>query len=138
MTTRPNSPHNPHTAGTIRTPAATLTNAATIAYTVSFSESVTGLQASDFARTGTATGCTIGAPNDEWGEEVRAVIQLKATHAPSEALKAEILGYAQASLAKFKVPRALDFVPELPRSAAGKVLRGKVREPYWAGRARQI
>ena len=82
--------------------------------------------------------CTIGAPHDEWGEEVRAVIQLKPGHEPSEALRAEILSLAVANLAKFKIPRGLDFVAELPRSAAGKILRNRVREPYWAGRARQI
>jgi len=82
--------------------------------------------------------CTIGAPNDEWGEEVRAVIQLKPGYEASDALKEEILDYARAGLAKFKVPRAVDFAAELPRSAAGKVLRGRVREPYWQGRARKI
>jgi long-chain acyl-CoA synthetase len=82
--------------------------------------------------------CTIGVPHDEYGEEVRAVIQLKAGYEPSDATRAEILAYAAASLAKFKIPRGLDFVDELPRSAAGKILRGRVREPYWAGRARQI
>jgi long-chain acyl-CoA synthetase len=82
--------------------------------------------------------CTIGAPHDEWGEEVRAVIQLKPGHEPSEVLRGEILGFAAANLAKFKIPRGLDFVEELPRSAAGKILRNRVREPYWAGRARQI
>jgi long-chain acyl-CoA synthetase len=82
--------------------------------------------------------CTIGAPDDEWGEEVRAVIQLKAGYDPSEALKQEILDHARAGVARYKVPRAVDFVAELPRSAAGKVQRNKVREPYWRGRARQI
>ncbi|HEY2710701.1 MAG TPA: AMP-binding protein [Caulobacteraceae bacterium] len=82
--------------------------------------------------------CTIGVPHDEYGEEVRAVIQLKAGYEPTPATRDAILGYAQANLAKFKVPRGLDFVTELPRSAAGKILRNRVREPYWAGRARQI
>jgi long-chain acyl-CoA synthetase len=82
--------------------------------------------------------CTIGVPHEEYGEEVRAVIQLKAGYQPSEAMRAEILAFAVANLAKFKIPRGLDFVDELPRSAAGKILRNRVREPYWAGRARQI
>jgi long-chain acyl-CoA synthetase len=82
--------------------------------------------------------CTIGVPHDEYGEEVRAVIQLKAGFEPSQATREEILAYAAANLAKFKIPRALDFVDELPRSAAGKILRNRVREPYWAGRSRQI
>ena len=50
----------------------------------------------------------------------------------------EILGFARDSLPAFKVPRSLDFVTELPRSEAGKIQRGKVRAPYWEGRARQI
>jgi long-chain acyl-CoA synthetase len=82
--------------------------------------------------------CTVGAPNEEWGEEVRSVVQLKPGHEPSEALALAILDHARASLARFKVPRALDFVDEMPRSEAGKVLRKKVRERYWQGRERQI
>jgi long-chain acyl-CoA synthetase len=82
--------------------------------------------------------CTIGVPHDEWGEEVRAVIQLKPGYKASDALRSEILAFAVERLAKFKIPRGLDFVAELPRSQAGKILRGRVREPYWRGRARQI
>ncbi|HTX48548.1 MAG TPA: AMP-binding protein [Caulobacteraceae bacterium] len=82
--------------------------------------------------------CTIGVPHDEYGEEVRAVIQLKRGFEPSQAMREEILRYAAATLAKFKIPRGLDFVDELPRSAAGKILRNRVRQPYWAGRAREI
>jgi long-chain acyl-CoA synthetase len=82
--------------------------------------------------------CTIGAPNDEWGEEVRSVIQLKAGYEPSETLKQEILDHARAGLARFKIPREIDFVFELPRSEAGKVQRKTVRERYWQGRVRQI
>jgi len=77
-------------------------------------------------------------PHDEYGEEVRAVIQLKPGYEPSQATRDEILAFAVANLAKFKIPRNPDFVEELPRSAAGKILRNRVREPYWAGRMRQI
>jgi long-chain acyl-CoA synthetase len=82
--------------------------------------------------------CTIGAPNPEWGEEVKAVVTLNPGYAPSDALAAEILAFARERLAGFKTPRSLDFAAELPRSPAGKIQRGKVRAPYWAGRARQI
>jgi long-chain acyl-CoA synthetase len=82
--------------------------------------------------------CTVGIPHDEWGEEVRAVIQLKTGYEPSEALKREILDYAAQAVAKFKIPRSVDFVTELPRSEAGKIQRNKVRAPYWEGRARAI
>lgn len=82
--------------------------------------------------------CAIGVPNDEWGEEVKVVVTLHPGRTPSEDLAAEILGFARARLAGFKIPRTLEFVDELPRSPAGKIQRGKVRAPYWAGRARQI
>jgi long-chain acyl-CoA synthetase len=82
--------------------------------------------------------CTVGVPHDERGEEVRAVIQLKPGIEPTEALKREILDYAARVVAKFKVPRAVDFVEALPRSEAGKIQRNKVRAPYWEGRSRAI
>ena len=82
--------------------------------------------------------CTVGVPHDERGEEVRAVIQLKAGRQPSPELAQAILDYANANLARYKVPRKIDFVAELPRSQAGKILRNRVRAPYWEGRARQI
>jgi len=82
--------------------------------------------------------CTVGVPHPEWGEEVRAVIQLKAGERPSDTLRQEILAYGAARLAKFKVPRSIDFVESLPRSEAGKIQRNWVRAPYWEGRSRQI
>lgn len=82
--------------------------------------------------------CTIGAPNVEWGEEVRAVIQLKPGYTASETLAAEILQTAALTLSRFKQPRAIDFVDQLPRLPSGKILRERVRAPYWAGRDKQI
>jgi long-chain acyl-CoA synthetase len=85
-----------------------------------------------------ADSSTIGAPHDEWGEQVKAVIMLKEGFTASDELAQEILAHARASLPTFKVPRSVDFVTELPRSEAGKIQRNKVRAPYWEGRARQI
>ncbi|MBS0470985.1 MAG: AMP-binding protein [Proteobacteria bacterium] len=82
--------------------------------------------------------CTIGVPNKEWGEEVKSVIMLKQGLTPSDALKAEIIDFVRGKLAGFKVPRTIDFVAELPRSAAGKIKRGEVRKPFWEGRKVQI
>jgi len=82
--------------------------------------------------------CAIGVPNEEWGEAVKVVVTLRPGHAPSPELAGEILAFARARLAGFKSPRSLEFADELPRSPAGKIQRGKVRAPYWAGRARQI
>jgi len=85
-----------------------------------------------------ADSATVGVPHDEWGEQVKAVILLKPGYEPSDLLANEILAFARDSLPGFKVPRTLDFVDSLPRSEAGKIQRGKVRAPYWEGRARQI
>ena len=85
-----------------------------------------------------ADSATIGAPHDEWGEQVKAVILLNPGYEPSQALAQEILEFGRANLPSFKAPRSLDFVSTLPRSEAGKIQRNKVRAPYWEGRARQI
>lgn len=82
--------------------------------------------------------CVIGVPHEEYGEEVKAVIQLKAGITADETLREEILAFARDNLARYKIPRSLDFVAELPRSAAGKILRNRVRERYWQGRERKI
>ncbi len=58
--------------------------------------------------------CTIGIPHEEWGEEIRAVIQLKPGFEPSDKLKEEILAFAVANLAKFKIPRGVDFMAGHP------------------------
>ncbi len=82
--------------------------------------------------------CTVGVPNDEWGEEVKAVIALHPGHAPSPELARELLDFIRPHLAGYKMPRSIDFVDEVPRSEAGKVQRRQVRAPYWAGRDKQI
>ncbi len=82
--------------------------------------------------------CAIGVPNGEWGEEVKVVVTLREGHRASAELSREILAFARGRLAGFKTPRSIDFADDLPRNPAGKIQRGKVRAPYWAGRARQI
>lgn len=82
--------------------------------------------------------CTIGVPHEERGEEVRSVIQLRPGFEASDGLRQEILDFAAQHLAKFKMPRGIDFAEKLPRNEAGKIQRNKVRTPYWEGRARQI
>jgi long-chain acyl-CoA synthetase len=85
-----------------------------------------------------ADAAVIGVPNEDWGEEIKAVVELKPGHAPDAATAESILAFAREALPGFQRPRTVDFVETLPRSAAGKVLRQLVREPYWAGRTRRI
>jgi len=72
-----------------------------------------------------------GVPNDEFGEEVKAVVQ-PAPGVPAEDDLAEELGrYAREHLAGYKVPRSFDFLDELPRLPTGKLYKRVLREAYW-------
>jgi len=82
--------------------------------------------------------CSVGVPNEEWGEEVKSVVQARSEVAVDAMLAAELLEFARARLPGFKTPRSIDFVAELPRLPSGKIQRRLVREPYWKGRDRQI
>jgi len=79
-----------------------------------------------------ADAACVGVPNEERGEEVKAVVQLALGLEPSEALAAELIAFCRDRLASFKCPRSVDFDPTLPRGDAGKIQRKKVRERYWS------
>jgi long-chain acyl-CoA synthetase len=82
--------------------------------------------------------CTVGVPNDEWGEEVKAVVQLKPAFEARAELAEQIIAFARARLSGFKCPRSVDFVADLPRLPSGKIQRRLVRDRYWQGRDRKI
>jgi fatty-acyl-CoA synthase/long-chain acyl-CoA synthetase len=77
----------------------------------------------------------IGVPDEHWGESVKAVVELRpAARATSE----ELIAFCGERLADYKKPRSIDFVAELPRNPAGKLLKTHIREPYWKGVGRKI
>lgn len=73
-----------------------------------------------------------GIPHKDWGEEVKAVVELAEGYAESEELKAQILADLAGRLARFKLPRSIDVVDELPRQANGKLMKRTLKDPYWA------
>jgi long-chain acyl-CoA synthetase len=75
-----------------------------------------------------------GIPNEDWGEEIKAVVQPAEGIAPDDALRDEILAFCVENLASYKRPKSIDFSPELPRDPSGKLYKRKLRDPYWAGR----
>jgi long-chain acyl-CoA synthetase len=79
-----------------------------------------------------------GIPNDDWGEEVKAVVEPVDGAEASPELAAEILAYCEGRLAKFKTPKSIDFTSEMPRDPNGKLYKRKLRDPYWEGRERAI
>jgi long-chain acyl-CoA synthetase len=80
----------------------------------------------------------VGAPSEEWGEEVRAVVQLAADVDASNAQAADIIAFCEGRLARQKHPRGVDFIEQLPRSEAGKVQRRALRDSYWQEQDRSI
>jgi long-chain acyl-CoA synthetase len=79
-----------------------------------------------------------GIPHDEWGEEIKAVVQPEPGVRTGPELTAELLAFLAGRLAKFKLPRSVDYVDELPRDPNGKLYKRLLREPYWAERERAI
>jgi long-chain acyl-CoA synthetase len=77
----------------------------------------------------------IGVPDDEWGESVLAVVQLRPDVEPSGELAAALIGHCRDHLAHFKCPRRVDFVDELPRTDAGKLYKRRLRDQYRAAAA---
>jgi acyl-CoA synthetase (AMP-forming)/AMP-acid ligase II len=77
----------------------------------------------------------VGVPEDAWGESVKAVVQLRDG---ASASAEELIAFCGERLAGYKKPRSVDFVAELPRDAAGKLLKRKLRDAYWAGAGRRI
>ncbi len=74
----------------------------------------------------------IGVPNDDMGEEVKAVVQLEDGIEPGETKARELMDYCRRNLAHYKSPRSIDFKPELPRLPTGKLYKRLLRDEYWA------
>jgi len=79
-----------------------------------------------------------GVPNDEFGEEVKAVVQPMDPAEASPELERELIAYCRSQLADVKCPRSIDFRPELPRHPTGKLYKRLLKDEYWAGHASRI
>ncbi len=79
-----------------------------------------------------------GIPDDDWGEQIKAVIEPSEGVTASAALADELIGYCREQIAAFKCPRSIDFCDALPRDPNGKLYKRKLRDPYWADRPTQI
>ncbi len=75
----------------------------------------------------------IGVPDADMGEAVKGVVQLNPGYGESPELAEDIMAFCLARLSRHKCPRSIDFVTELPRSDAGKLVKRLVRERYWQG-----
>jgi len=79
-----------------------------------------------------------GVPDEEFGEQVKAAVELTDEATPSEGLATELIAHCRASLAGYKAPRTVDFVTEMPRTPTGKLYKRLLRDPYWQEQDQQI
>jgi long-chain acyl-CoA synthetase len=77
----------------------------------------------------------IGVPDEKWGEAVKGIVVLKPE---SSATATELIQHCREQIAAYKVPKSIDFISELPKSGAGKVMKRDLREKYWKGQQRRI
>jgi len=79
-----------------------------------------------------------GVPDQEFGEQVKAAVELEDGVDASDALLAELEAHCRAHLAGYKVPRSFDVEDELPRMPTGKLAKRLLRDRYWEGTGRRI
>jgi long-chain acyl-CoA synthetase len=72
-----------------------------------------------------------GVPNDEFGEEVKAVVQPAVMKDAGPELEAELIAYVRSKISHIKCPRSIDFMEELPRHPTGKLYKRLLKDKYW-------
>jgi acyl-CoA synthetase (AMP-forming)/AMP-acid ligase II len=101
-------------------------------------ENVSSIEVEDclFQHPAVAEVAVIGVPDEKWGETIKALVVCRPGQAkPSEP---ELIEHCRSRLAHFKCPTSVDFVEVLTRTATGKLQKFKLREPYWAGKAKRV
>jgi long-chain acyl-CoA synthetase len=79
-----------------------------------------------------------GVPNEEFGEEVKAVVQPRDMQDAGPELAAELMAFCRSHLSHLKCPRSVDFEEELPRHPTGKLYKRLLKDRYWAGHTSRI
>ena len=93
------------------------------------------VEAAISAHPGVADCAVFGVPDAEWGEQVKAVVQLARGAAADEDV---LIAWCRERIAAYKCPKSVDFREDMPREASGKLKKRLLREPYWEGQAERI
>ncbi|OKH98080.1 acyl-CoA synthetase [Streptomyces sp. CB02923] len=92
------------------------------------------IEAALLAHPAVADAAAFGIPHDEWGEQVKAVVEPADGYPAAPALAEAILAHCAERLAGYKRPRSVEFIAVMPRDPNGKLYKRRLRDPYWTGR----
>jgi acyl-CoA synthetase (AMP-forming)/AMP-acid ligase II len=100
-------------------------------------ENVSSIEVEDclYQHVAVAEVAVIGVPDEKWGETIKALVVVREGH---EVTEAELISHCRDRLAHFKAPTSVEWRDALDRTATGKLQKYKLRQPYWAGRARGV
>ena len=82
--------------------------------------------------------CVFGIPDEQWGEQIKAVVQPREYPCDEVALSEQLTAFLAEKIAKMKLPKSFDFIEALPRDPNGKLYKRRLRDPYWEGRESNI
>jgi acyl-CoA synthetase (AMP-forming)/AMP-acid ligase II len=100
-------------------------------------ENVSSIEVEDwlYQHPAVAEAAVISVPDDRWGETIKALVVLRPGQAATET---ELIEFCRGRMAHFKCPRSVELQDALPRTATGKLQKFKLRERYWAGKAKRV